>query len=75
MHSVRLEPAKLILVGTGTTYQVTGDISWIVRDVRLFINCVCPVFVCVRAWLVRVDDTGMCVSMIFVCVHDSCVCP
>ena len=25
MHSVRLEPAKLILVGTRTTYQATGD--------------------------------------------------
>ena len=25
MHSVRLEPAKLILIGTRTTYQATGD--------------------------------------------------
>ena len=25
MHSVRLEPTKLILIGTRTTYQATGD--------------------------------------------------
>ena len=25
MHSVRLEPTKLILTGTRTTYQATGD--------------------------------------------------
>ena len=25
MHSVRIELAKLILVGTGITYQATGD--------------------------------------------------
>ena len=25
MHSVRLEPTKMILVGTQTTYQATGD--------------------------------------------------
>ena len=25
MHSVRLEPAKMILIGTRTTYQATGD--------------------------------------------------
>ena len=25
MHSVRLEPTKLFLVGTRTTYQATGD--------------------------------------------------
>ena len=25
MHSMRLEPTKLILVGTRTTYQATGD--------------------------------------------------
>ena len=25
MHSVGLEPAKLILIGTRTTYQATGD--------------------------------------------------
>ena len=25
MHSVRLEPAKMILGGTRTTYQATGD--------------------------------------------------
>ena len=25
MHSVRLEPTKLIMVGTRTTYQATGD--------------------------------------------------
>ena len=25
MHSVRLEPMKLILVGTRATYQATGD--------------------------------------------------
>ena len=27
MHSVRLEPTKLILIGTRTTYQATGDAS------------------------------------------------
>ena len=27
MHSVGLEPAKLILIGTRTTYQATGDAS------------------------------------------------
>ena len=39
MHSVRLEPTKLIMVGTRTTYQATGDagtmwcdISWFWRD-------------------------------------------
>ena len=25
MYSVRLEPTKLILIGTRTTYQATGD--------------------------------------------------
>ena len=25
MHSVRLEPTNLILIGTRTTYQATGD--------------------------------------------------
>ena len=25
MHSVRLEPTKLILIGTRTTYQAAGD--------------------------------------------------
>ena len=25
MHSVRFEPTKLILIGTRTTYQTTGD--------------------------------------------------
>ena len=25
MHSVRLEPTKMILIGTRTTYQATGD--------------------------------------------------
>ena len=25
MHSVRLEPTKLMLIGTRTTYQATGD--------------------------------------------------
>ena len=25
MHSVRLEPTKLILIGTRTTYQAPGD--------------------------------------------------
>ena len=25
MHSVKLEPTKLILIGTRTTYQATGD--------------------------------------------------
>ena len=25
MHSVRIEPTKLILVGTRTTYQATGE--------------------------------------------------
>ena len=28
MHSVRLEPTKLILTGTRTTYQATGDAGW-----------------------------------------------
>ena len=27
MHSVRLEPTKLILIGTRITYQATGDAS------------------------------------------------
>ena len=26
MHSVRLEPTKLILICTRTTYQATGDV-------------------------------------------------
>ena len=28
MHSVRLEPTKLILIGTRTTYQATGDAGY-----------------------------------------------
>ena len=28
MHSVRIKPAKLILVGTRITYQATGDGDW-----------------------------------------------
>ena len=27
MHSVRVEPTKLILVGTRITYQATGDVN------------------------------------------------
>ena len=27
MHSVRLEPTKLILIGSRTTYQVTGELQ------------------------------------------------
>ena len=29
MHSVRIELAKLILVGTRITYQATGDAGWV----------------------------------------------
>ena len=29
MHSVRIELAKLILVGTRITYQATGDASYV----------------------------------------------
>ena len=29
MHSVRLKPTKLILIGTRTTYQATGDAGYI----------------------------------------------
>ena len=29
MHSVRLEPTKLILIGTRTTYQAAGDAVWV----------------------------------------------
>ena len=31
MHSVRLKPTKLILIGTRTGYQTTGDASYIQR--------------------------------------------
>ena len=29
VHSVRIEPAKLILVGTRTTYQATGEAGFV----------------------------------------------
>ena len=29
VHSVRIELAKLILVGTRITYQATGDAGWV----------------------------------------------
>ena len=35
MHSVRLEPTKLILVGTRTTYQATGDAGYVIRTTML----------------------------------------
>ena len=31
MHSVRLKPTKLVLVGTRTTYQATGDAIYIIN--------------------------------------------
>ena len=31
MHSVGLEPTKLILIGTRTTYQATGDAGLVER--------------------------------------------
>ena len=32
MHSVRLEPTKLVFIGTRTTYQATGDASHICTE-------------------------------------------
>ena len=36
MHSVRIEPTKLILVGTRIAYQVAGDAGWKVLNNRLY---------------------------------------
>ena len=36
MHLVRNEHAKLILVGTRTTYQATGDAGYIINNRFLF---------------------------------------
>ena len=35
MHSVRIELAKLILVGTRITYQATGDAGYLYQNINL----------------------------------------
>ena len=39
MHSVRLEPTKLILVGTSTPYQATGDAGCMYLHIRIETAC------------------------------------
>ena len=38
MHSVRIELAKLILVGTRITHQATGDTGMILNQVRHYLT-------------------------------------
>ena len=49
MHSVRLEPTKLILIGTRTTYQATGDAGLLV-DINsgTEVPRIYPLFMCIR---------------------------
>ena len=48
VHSVRIELAKLILVGTRITYQATGDAGYIcmikLGTRYLFVTCSCSCF-------------------------------
>ena len=37
VHSVRIEPAKFILVGTRITYQATGDVGYIYRIIYKYV--------------------------------------
>ena len=37
MHSVRLKPTKLVLVGTRTTYQATGDAIYIIIYISIYV--------------------------------------
>ena len=42
MHSVRLEPTKVILIGTWTTYQATGDASLRVAELLSVVGPAAP---------------------------------
>ena len=50
MHSLRIEPVKLILVGTRTTYQATGD-AGACQELRVGLMRCYRARVCNGAWV------------------------